>query len=146
MIIRSTLAAAAVAVTATAAQAEQWLCVETQVTGFAFNRDGTWQPSDFEPAGPWVFSEATPPFGMLASMMISEVGNEDEGHEFLCEDAAIGWQNCQRGYERIIIDEETMRFVRSSGRGYVNEQEFFLSDGLGREFNPQVALGECTPF
>lgn len=79
-------------------------------------------------------------------MMISEVGNDSEGHEFLCDDYAIGWQSCERGYERIIIDEETMRFVRTSGRGYVNAQEFPLSNALGRGFNPQVALGLCVPF
>lgn len=39
-----------------------------------------------------------------------------------------------------------MRFVRTSGRGYVNAQEFPLSNALGRGFNPQVALGLCVPF
>lgn len=119
-----------VACLASAVQAEDYLCIEEQVTGFAVQNSG-WQGTTFKPTRKWMVSTEQ---GAKKATQFGEEFPSFEGSE--CSVNAIGML-CQNFLGHLSINTDSLRMSRTYIIGYTSGQD-------NNDDTPTIAIGTCV--
>ena len=125
---------------ATGDQVTRYLCVMDKATGFSYDKNGSWQSTDFEVEEKYLVTPRPKNFAdeLIPSdvaWLVTAVGKKRP--EYFCKEDfnKIGYLSCKGLFSEFKMSRATMRFQSYYGNGYVSDE---------KTDTPYVAIGKCS--
>lgn len=151
MIIRATLAAAAILVSVQEARAQQWFCEANSAVGYIYGlaegaTEYDWHYTPFSVDHRYIISVEEDEEDVVNYPEVTRLGESEPVFE--CNIGVGETIICVRTLSNFTFNTDTMRYVMTYMAGFLDAQDVMIADGVltNNPNAPRIEIGECAPF